>query len=283
LDRLALRLEDAEPALLPAVLLLGFVLAVESGGSAILWRWESALFLAFLGLGHTLRRPREGGPLAPVWGDFFTLSAMAPHFILVADGSRRAADGRLDLWLAAVDTELLGTTAALWFRGQFPAPWIHEWFAFAYVAYYLFIPAGPLLAWRRGPRWRRRAVLAVGLAYAVATVLELLFPTAGPLAQRAATVLDSGAMKDLVDTIYKLDATGGAAFPSSHVAVGTVGWWIIQQHSRPLGLLTLPLILNLWVSTVQGSFHYTLDVPAGVLVTVLILVTVRPGSVEAPA
>lgn len=279
---IALAIERAEPALLPALFVALFLLMVLQGGEAVVTRWECGLLVALLGIGLWGRSLRNGKERSPRIGDTALWVSMAPSFILVADASRRAADGRLDMALAALDTDVLGGPAALWFYERFPALWIHEWLAFAYLSYYLFIPVGPFIAWSRGPRQRVRAVFAVGLSYALATMWELVMPTAGPLSMRAQTVVHSGPMKALVDWIYRLDATGGAAFPSSHVAVGTVGWWVLAVHHRALGLWTAPVLLSLWIATIQGSFHYTLDVPPGLLLAALVILLVRPGSVVSP-
>ena len=58
---------------------------------------------------------------------------------------------------------------------------------------------------------------------------------------------------------------GGAAFPSSHVAVALVALLLNWKHNRCIAPLYLPFTLLLCASTVYLYAHYFVDVPAGLL------------------
>ena len=270
-------LEKASPLVPAWLMLFVFSFSLVRGGWPVIARPEALLTGVLVALGFWGRSRVEGRERHPLIADLSLWVAMAPGFILVADASRRAADGRFDAAMASMDLDLFGISAPLWFASKFPSRWFHEWLEFAYFTYYLWIPAPGLLGWLAGPRARIRAVLALSVSYTLTTGLELILATKGPLADRATTVMESGPMKTLVDWVYRFDAHGGAAFPSSHVAVGTVGWWMVYCRHRMAGLLTFPIIVSMWFATLQGSFHYLVDVPAGLLVTVLALALVRPG------
>lgn len=248
-------------------------------GPAAMVRWE------FLGATHTLlvatvMRLRGRTPADAAFADVMTWIHMGPSFVLVADASRTLADGRLDAALSEFDVRLFGQAPARWFDAVLPSDAAHEWLAFAYFCHYLLIPGAMVAAHRAGPRFRRRAVHTLVLGYCIATCWELLQPTRGLLPERASTVRDSGTWKALVDWVYRFDAHGGAAFPSSHVAMGTLWWWIlVVVWPHPAArLITSTIFASMMVATLQGSFHYALDIPAGFFVGAATLVVIRPGA-----
>jgi len=240
-----------------AWMLLLVVLAVlVRGGVEPLLTWEGLVSGALIFGAAVLHRT--------LLGDFLAGAAMGPLFIVVAKTSTAAATGHFDAGLAAFDRWMLGASAAQWFEDQMPWRWWKEWMALAYLSYYFWIPAPWLLAVRRGVEARQWVMGTLLGSYCASTTLELVFPTIGPLVTRGA-VVDPTPLSRVVDLIYALDPGGGAAFPSSHVTVGVACWWMVLRLSPRAGWWSFPILVSMLVSTVQGCFHYTLDVPAGIL------------------
>jgi membrane-associated phospholipid phosphatase len=58
---------------------------------------------------------------------------------------------------------------------------------------------------------------------------------------------------------------GGAAFPSSHVALALIAFILNWKYNRYLIPLYMPLTILLFVSTVYLYAHYFVDIPAGIV------------------
>ena len=64
---------------------------------------------------------------------------------------------------------------------------------------------------------------------------------------------------------------GGAAFPSSHVAVATLVLYYTVRYARSAAWFVGPLVLSLILSTVYCGYHYAIDVLAGLATVALLL------------
>lgn len=239
----------------PGALLLLVVLCTRLQGG------EVGSSTALAGLGAFIALFLERGALRAL----VVLGTLAPLFVAVADSSASLATGALDSGLSAIDQALLGEPAASWFARVLPWGVVREGLAVGYLSYYLLIPAAWLAASRRSPERGEAALLALVSTFTVSALAAIALPTVGPLAERPLTV-GSGLFERAIDLVYRLDPGGGAAFPSSHVAVGLVAGWILWQCAPGARHVVVVLCAALAVSTVQGSFHYLADVPAGLLV-----------------
>lgn len=136
----------------------------------------------------------------------------------------------------------------------------------AYFSYYLllFVPALALPRPREGAAdrylfWLTSAMLAHYVA-------NLLFPVAGPLAQRAATMPSGVLFVPLMDGLYAGFDRGGLAFPSTHVVAAMLAAWFAGRVFFPRAAWAYALwFVAIAVSTVLCGYHYPIDVLAGLL------------------
>ncbi|GAI04376.1 unnamed protein product, partial [marine sediment metagenome] len=67
---------------------------------------------------------------------------------------------------------------------------------------------------------------------------------------------------------------GGAAFPSSHVALALISFILNWRYNRYLVPAYLPLTILLFISTVYLYAHYFIDIPAGIVAGILLYLLV---------
>jgi membrane-associated phospholipid phosphatase len=67
---------------------------------------------------------------------------------------------------------------------------------------------------------------------------------------------------------------GGAAFPSSHVALALIAFILNCRYNRYLVPVYLPLTILLFISTIYLYAHYFIDIPAGIVTGILLYLLV---------
>lgn len=198
---------------------------------------------------------------------YFTLKWSLP---IVAPGSR-------DALLAGADRALLGAPFTLRLE-PLMTPWVVEWLAFFYFAYYVMCAIYAAMAVRPGAAPSTSAELAIGtsLVFGVGQLGYVVLPAYGPfhhLAEQYAGPLQGGFFWHLVvDTVL----AGGALkdiFPSLHTAASV--WFFLFAWRRARLTRGRPWVLgatvtgvftaHIVVATIALRWHYTVDVIAGVI------------------
>lgn len=138
---------------------------------------------------------------------------------------------------------------------------------FLYYIIFLFLPvAGPQFYFQAiGPE-----AVATGHFPAIGYYFRSHVELTGDVNQ-----LPAGFFQMLVDWAHKAGERPTAAFPSSHVGVGTIVLWFFFRLRRTWGLAVLPLWLLLCVSTVYLQAHYLIDALVGLLTAPVFLVVAR--------
>lgn len=195
----------------------------------------------------------------------------------------------LDPFFARLDQRLFGFQPAVEFSRAFRhlRP-VNELFFFGYFFYYALVTSGVwVLFARRRLRDAEHVLFVISAAFFVMYVWFALFPVQGPkyfLPELRAvwySEFRGYLFTNLMRGIFDRTNLAGAAFPSSHVAIGVVSLLLNWKHNRALVPLYLPMTLLLMGSTVYLYAHYFVDVPAGVVTGIgLYLVVPR---LEAPA
>ena len=180
-----------------------------------------------------------------------------------------------DRWLVRIEALLWGSQPSLAFAQHVPWPWLSELFCSAYYAYYFFTPAMLFtVLLTRGYATAERVIFTASLCFCICYALFWLFPTEGPhywFPPHSGPQLYQGYV---FNRLLFLFTSGGevpaGAFPSSHLAVATV--LTIQAHrfAPRLSPFLLAVTLLMCPAVVYLKAHYAVDVPAGILMGLLI-------------
>jgi membrane-associated phospholipid phosphatase len=145
--------------------------------------------------------------------------------------------------------------------------WLAELLYAAYFSYYAMVlgTGVALYALRRRHFWRY--VTVVSFVFYVCYLIYVFLPVMGPHGTTVGIVFQGklaavgprevpstvhGAIfyKIMVEVYSLVEPEGGAAFPSSHVAVALTTLWFTWTHFRKVGLVHLVFVALLCVSTV---------------------------------
>ena len=180
-----------------------------------------------------------------------------------------------DAWLVRGEEALWGGLPALAFAQHAPWPWLSELFCMAYYAYYFFTPAmlfAVLLT--RGYLPAERVMFATALCFCTCYALFWLFPVLGPHYWFPPYTGPQPYQGYLFSHLLYVITSGGevraGAFPSSHIAVALV----LTLQARRLAPRLFPFMVGVTAlmipAVVYLRAHYLIDVPAGILVGLLI-------------
>jgi PAP2 superfamily len=198
--------------------------------------------------------------------DFYPMFLFIALFAEFTDLSTVLFPYWIEPWLIKFDLRIFGGPPQAWVTAHL-SPAAVEFFALAYGSYYLIIPATLLLVYRRSyPRELTRATSKICLTMYTCYLLFMLMPARGPhhaLTGANPLLIEGGFLTDLLHKIQGVESVQGAAFPSSHVAVAWVAFFILRRHykkmSWPLGILVGALTL----SVVAMGYHFSLDAVGG--------------------
>jgi PAP2 superfamily len=180
-----------------------------------------------------------------------------------------------DAWMAQAEQTLWGRQPSLAFAQHAPWPWLSELFCLAYFTYYLFVPAVLFTALlTRGYAAAERLMLTTTACFCGCYTFFWLFPTIGPLywfPPNAGPELHHGyVFNHLLYMITSRGEVPAGAFPSSHIAVAL----LLTIQARRLAPRLFPFMLAVTIvmcpAVVYLKSHYLMDVPAGVLVGLLV-------------
>ena len=185
----------------------------------------------------------------------------------------------LDWLFAGIEKAVFGFQPALAFSRAFShLPWVNELFFIGYFSYYLILTTGFWIMFLHGQdEAARRAVFITITAFALLYVWYVFFPVQGPkyffesLNTSWYGEFEGYVFVPLMRAIFNRMTLAGAAFPSSHVAIGLIAVLLLRPHLPRLFRLYLAIFVLLCVSTVYIYAHYVVDVVAGLAVAPVLL------------
>ncbi|HEY3354027.1 MAG TPA: phosphatase PAP2 family protein [Polyangia bacterium] len=188
----------------------------------------------------------------------------------------------IDMQLWALDVRLFGVEPTLWAQ-RFVNPWLTDYFAFAYVLYFIIPLTLATTLYLRGRRDDfRELMLGVVLVMYTGFLLFIIFP-AGPPRFSIAHLFDP---PRLTGRFGFFEATQGAwdslnpikvhaSFPSLHCALSATALFYAWRFRRGVGgaamfACFLPLVVSLWLSTIYLRHHWIVDSFAGIGLAALV-------------
>jgi len=195
----------------------------------------------------------------------------------------RACELRFGLFPLDFDPALLKLELLVfsreWYRifpeilGTFGMEFFHGIYFFYYLALVIF-------PWMVLKKQRQRVLVYVytlTVTMAIHHTFIMLFPSSGPVFLRAESMPDGYIFIPIMNWIYFNFDAGGGAFPSLHVAATMILYFFSIQFFPKARIPVTLFILGILISTVAGSFHYSIDVLAGIITGTLCFLLI-PGT-----
>ncbi len=211
---------------------------------------------------HKLRRRGDAAAALTVW---YPILLFTPLYYQTGLLNRILIPRLLDPYFLRLDQAFFGEFPAFPLHRALGGVWFGEFMHLAYLSYYAAIPGVALLLFVRRRAHFDGFALHLSTLFYFCYAIYILLPVEGPLWLRPRFFGTRGPLCRLVDSLYAAAENPGAAFPSSHVAVAwLVAWWGAREFPRArTAFWTQAALLSL--ATVYCSFHYAVDVVAGML------------------
>ena len=163
------------------------------------------------------------------------------------------------------------------FRNNHPCMWLSEtanayWFSeflhFCYMGYYFLLYGIPFYFYVGHGKvafyqFEYAEVLTLLACFLTHAFIPVLSPRT--IFEKIKYPLNQGRVFRMVHFILEKGSAAGTAFPSSHVAIGTLVLLVTFHLQLPFLYCVAPFALGLIISTVYGRFHYVIDFVFGVL------------------
>jgi len=187
-----------------------------------------------------------------------------------------------DAFFANLDFNIFGFQPAIQFPRYFQQYRIvNEMFFFSYFFYYGLVSTGVwILFIRKHYQEAVRTLFIISVSFFIMYVWFIFFPVKGPkyfFAELNAIWYSNFRgffFTKIMKGLFNNTNLGGAAFPSSHVALALIAFILNWKYNRYLVPVYLPLTILLFVSTVYLYAHYFIDIPAGILAGIVLYLLV---------
>ena len=197
----------------------------------------------------------------------------------------------LDHVFATWEQQLFGCQPALLFCQVLPNHYWCEAFNLGYVSYFPMIVVLMFVAFSKSETMLKECSFVVLISFFIYYIIFICVPVAGPqfyfqaigIEQASAGVFPEigtyfsthtdmlpdpgtdGLFRTLVTMAHEAGERPQAAFPSSHIGIGTIVMLLCARHRLRLGLWLFPLWVLLCLATVYIQAHYVVDAIAGLL------------------
>jgi membrane-associated phospholipid phosphatase len=187
-----------------------------------------------------------------------------------------------DAVFANLDYRIFGFQPAIEFPRYFQQYRIvNEMFFFSYFFYYALVATGVWILYiRKHYQEAVRTLFIISVSFFIMYVWFIFFPVQGPkyffpeLHEIWYTNFRGFFFTKFMKGVFNNTNLGGAAFPSSHVALALIAFILNWKYNRYLIPIYLPLTVLLFVSTVYLYAHYFVDIPAGIVAGILLYLLV---------
>ncbi len=182
---------------------------------------------------------------------------------------------RSDQWLADLDFALWGVNPTVWLEKMY-SPLLTESLQIIYTLFVPIVLLVPWLIWRKKhyADFRHMAFL-LSLGFLISYLGYLLVPARGPrfLLQplQHATLRGLWLFDSMRTTLDRLERAHYDCFPSGHVELTVLACWLSRLVSNRLFLMYFIYTLCIIFATVYLRYHYTVDVIAGILVALALI------------
>lgn len=185
----------------------------------------------------------------------------------------------LDIYFIKVEHWLFGFQPTLAWGEVLDTVWWQELLHFAYFCYYLMIIGIPLYFWIKDKNAFSELVFTITFVFYSCYIIYSILPVVGGRffdeAMSVSQQFRHGPFTRIMALIYQLSPHRGGAFPSSHVAIALVITLISSKYSSLIGWILTPITALLCLGTVFCHYHYFVDMIAGILWALLMLLVAK--------
>jgi len=194
--------------------------------------------------------------------------AMLGYFYPETDYLNNIFFPNLDPWVANLEVTFFGGHPSIWFSEYFPWKWFNDLMNMGYLSYYFLIFIVCFYVFKNAYRNFSYVIFVVCMSFYIYYIIFILFPVAGP--QFALTppdnqLPDAYIFRELIKLVHRIGEGPTSAFPSSHVGIMCVLWYLSAKFAPKLMKCLIPFGILLVFSTVYIKAHYVIDVIAGFL------------------
>jgi len=247
-------------------------------GQAAPWMFAGGNVVVVLGMTALLRAKHPPRPVrAATIGRILLVHVVVPfNFFQCGPLIRHVRLGAvpgIERTLLAWDTDLLGGSYHDWII-QLRVPWVTEILQIVYASFYILPLALALLLIARGKAWSLPAALfGMATAFLVSYVGYALVPAQSPAYLDAALAPDDGVWiaGAIWDQIREAGRGCYDVFPSGHTAMSVLAIYYAWRFDRIVASIVTPVALGVVISTIYLQYHYIVDIPAGLALTLLIV------------
>jgi membrane-associated phospholipid phosphatase len=187
-----------------------------------------------------------------------------------------------DAFFAGLDFRIFGFQPAIQFPRYFQQyRVINEMFFFSYFFYYGLVSTGVwILFIRKHYQQAVHTLFIISVSFFIMYVWFIFFPVRGPkyffteLNEIWYSNFRGFFFTKIMKGLFNNTNLGGAAFPSSHVALALIAFILNWKYNRYLIPVYLPLTVLLFISTVYLYAHYFVDIPAGIVTGIVLYLLV---------
>jgi membrane-associated phospholipid phosphatase len=181
-----------------------------------------------------------------------------------------------DMWLVSLDYRVWGVHPTVWLE-RIQSPGLTE---FLQTAYTLFVPAVlfvavALWAQRRYREFQYYALL-IALGYLVSYVGYFFVPARGPrfVLKHLQHIPLQGMwlFHSMQSSLDRLESAAYDCFPSGHTELTMLAWWSSRLLGKRVFWVYFGYTLSIIFGTVYLRYHYTVDVLAGALTAIALIV-----------
>ena len=181
-----------------------------------------------------------------------------------------------DQWLANLDFRLWHANPTIWLERIY-SPGLTEYLQ---IVYTLFIPAVLLVAfllwWRRDYTNFQYYAFLIALGFLTSYVGYILVPARGPrfLLRHLEHIPLQGKwlFHSMQHTLDRLESAHYDCFPSGHTELTILAWWSTRMVSNRLFRVYFAYTPSIIFATVYLRYHYTIDVMAGAVLALILIV-----------
>jgi membrane-associated phospholipid phosphatase len=250
------------------IVIAGWYSAIPNASWLLLWHAAAVALLVF-----EVKRPNRTTRFFHYW---YPLPYVASCYKEMAVDLPPIRGTNYDQWLANLDFRLWGVHPTVWLERIY-SPVLTEYLQ---IVYTLFVPAVLLIAfllWKKR-RYREFQYYAFLIAsgYLVSYVGYLLVPARGPrfLLKHLQHVPLQGLwlFHSMQHSLDRLESTAYDCFPSGHTELTILAWWSTRTIGNRLFWIYFAYTPSIIFATVYLRYHYSVDVLAGALVAVALIV-----------